>query len=570
MAQSSGTSEKGSAGVVSTKPRVASAPPYHRVSVLAIGLNKNPKIGDLKYARRDAEEVAQVFKDIYGFTDVTTLLDEQATRQAVETEIKRIEKGLSAGNVDDVIIFFSGHGATLEEKVPVNGKDEIISHGFLVPYGEEITQNSQLADFQKNAIGMEWLVNEIVAMPARHRILLIDSCFSGLAFKVQPVTVKPPDDVYEKVITKPTVQIMTAGLDSERALDVDADDIKHGLFTYALLKQLREGGVRTVEEVFFPLRAEVRNKVASLNTGTTMTPQLRYLKQESEGTYVFVSEDRRGNWAGQSAASNPDMQAATEKGFYRPVEDDEVQKVKNTPPEQAKADPKWDAQVERYEARASMGDPKAMAVLAEIYGRGVGVKKNPARSSLWATESSHTLSVASLLGISDPATAALVDTFVKVKVGPGPSFGKSGSPASNAPFNKAAADGTASVITTVSGAFKTDGVIGGLFKKKAAGEKWQKKISSQPDDVYKYLNSTKPNFNTALKRVGSWEEELRDSQKDLPQVGSDLVEKLGATLQDMSSQLRQQKSEAAIETLKKARELNEKLGEVYLAHDGAK
>ena len=536
--------------------------PYNRVFVLSIGANKNPALGDLKYADRDAEAVAKVFREVYGFSEVKTLLGEEATLPAIEYELSRIDQEISEGRVDDVIVFFSGHSATLQEKKVVNRKDKIISHGFLIPFGDGITEKSELTDFQKNAIEMEWLVNELATMPARHGILLIDSCLSGLAFNVQPVTVKPPDDVYEEVIRQPTVQIMTAGLDSERALDVDSVEIRQGLFTYALLKQLRESGVRSVEEVFFPLRAEVRNQVAILGSDTTMTPQHRYLKQEGDGTFVFVTQDRWESWAGQSASSGVGIAAAKERGFYRPVQDDEIDELRNTPPEGAGSDLEWNARVERYEARAALGDPKAMASLAEVYGRGVGVRQDSRRSNMWATEAGHTLGVAGLFGIDEAPTIALVDTFVNVDAGPGPNFGKAGSPE-----NEGFGNPFVGRINRIGGAFKKDGAIGSLFRKKGAGEKWEKKISDRPDDVFKYLNRTKPNFNTALKRVASWEEELRESQEDLPGVGADLVEELSELLKTLASQLRQQKSQEAIQTLEKARGINGHLGELYLAQD---
>ena len=71
---------------------------------------------------------------------------------------------------------------------------------------------------------------------------------------------------------------------------------------------------------------------------------------------------------------------AVKKGYLRPVEITEVNEVKNQSTTDLQRDPAWKEKLDRYEARDSMGDPAAMALLSQIYSRGIGVQTDPRRA----------------------------------------------------------------------------------------------------------------------------------------------------------------------------------------------
>ena len=120
--------------------------------------------------------------------------------------------------------------------------------------------------------------------------------------------------------------------------------------------------------------------------------------------------------------NNPQSELAAAKGYFRPVEISEVTNVvvaSSMPPE------KWRENVDRYEARAAMGDPNATLVLAEIYSKGLGVPKDSRRGRIFTQESSDnftaagTLNLAGLAGIKNPVAAAVLNNLVTIHGGPG-------------------------------------------------------------------------------------------------------------------------------------------------------
>jgi hypothetical protein len=413
------TGDKGMGGearVAVARPE-GSAPgsPYHNVYVLSVGVNiALPGVGGrLQYAVDDAEAVAQAFRRRYGFERVTILRDQAATRDAIFGALDRIQAELARGEgADDFIFFFSGHGFTKAEAVQRDGRETTVRHGFLVPYETRLKGEAAVADWHARAIDMKDLTDRIIALPARHRLMFIDSCFSGLAFSEQTVIRRVPDEAYRDVMQRPTVQVFTAGLDTELALEDRS--LGHGVFTHALLQQIEDSGIRTTEEIFLPLRATVRDEVARF-PGASMTPQHRYLKH-AEGTFVFVPRDRADQWA-DSRPDDAAFLAAGQKGYFEPVREEEVQEINEVAARSAEqpdlqSDPAWQERIDRYEARAAMGDPYAMTALARMYDAGLGAEPDEDRSKLWAEESREMFQFSASLGIRDPEMAKLVDSIL--------------------------------------------------------------------------------------------------------------------------------------------------------------
>ena len=406
-AATAGTRSKGSAGVDRTAPKPSFlARPYQRVFVLSVGVNRYPGAApdqQLRFATNDAAELAATLKRQYGFAEASVLLDDDATRDRIGRELTRIAARMSQETNDDFVFFFSGHGQTAEERLSATNSAR---RGFLLPYDPRLSLTNSLGDLQQRAIDMQELVTTVMALPARHRLLFLDSCFSGLAFVKHSASVEPPAEVYREIITHPTVQILTAGLEGETTLE--SDELRHGLFTQALLGQLEHAEVRSMEEVFLPLRVTVRDFLARHPGLSRMTPQHRYIEFQA-GTFVFVPTNRLDSWADQSP-TEPMLADARQKGFYRPVGTNEVANIRGKSDSPGlQQDRQWQAQIERYEARAAMGDAYAQLALIDIYRRGLGTKPDEARSRLWAREGQDAV-VAGL--IKDPVVAQFVDSIL--------------------------------------------------------------------------------------------------------------------------------------------------------------
>lgn len=76
---------------------------------IVIGISDYPgALNDLDYADDDAVVTTEVLSSIYGFDDITTLIDKNATRESVLDAIDRIRA--LASSADEVVFFYSGHG----------------------------------------------------------------------------------------------------------------------------------------------------------------------------------------------------------------------------------------------------------------------------------------------------------------------------------------------------------------------------------------------------------------------------------------------------------------------------
>lgn len=133
---------------------------------LCVGINDYPYDGnDLKGCVNDANAWAQLLIKQYDFlsSDVQLLLDNQATKAAVMTALKKLLTGAQAG---DVLVFTnSSHGTYVTEK----GGDEPNYDEAICPY-----------DIDANLIVDDELRELFMAIPKGVRFTMIaDSCFSG-------------------------------------------------------------------------------------------------------------------------------------------------------------------------------------------------------------------------------------------------------------------------------------------------------------------------------------------------------------------------------------------------------
>jgi hypothetical protein len=76
--------------------------------LIAINNYIKPEYPDLENCINDAESVAKLFQEDYGFSKVTKLYDQDATRSNILRELERLVDTLTERQ--DLVLFFSGHG----------------------------------------------------------------------------------------------------------------------------------------------------------------------------------------------------------------------------------------------------------------------------------------------------------------------------------------------------------------------------------------------------------------------------------------------------------------------------
>src|ERR1051325_5074496 len=88
-------------------------PSYDESWALVIGINEYRHTNPLEIARADAESIRDVLVKDFKFPkkNICTLLDKQATRAHIMEKFLSYE---SIGSDDRLVVFFAGHGSTVQ------------------------------------------------------------------------------------------------------------------------------------------------------------------------------------------------------------------------------------------------------------------------------------------------------------------------------------------------------------------------------------------------------------------------------------------------------------------------
>ncbi|HXT00794.1 MAG TPA: caspase family protein, partial [Elusimicrobiota bacterium] len=199
-------------------------PEHPRSYAVVVGVEHyRAKLPNADFAANDARLAAEYFKRVLGVPEanVALLTDDQATKGDFEKYFERwLPNQVQPGDV--VYVYYSGHGAPNPAK----------GDAYLVPY------DGDPAYVDQTSFAMNRLYADLAKLPAKQVYVAIDSCFSGaggrsvLAQGARPLVSVVPSAVPANV----TVVSASAG----NQISNTYQEKGHGLFTYYLLKGLRE------------------------------------------------------------------------------------------------------------------------------------------------------------------------------------------------------------------------------------------------------------------------------------------------------------------------------------------
>lgn len=249
---------------------------YHSVFI-GINKHKDPKVRDLSGAKRDAEALWSLFHDTLPNLKSRFLVDEQATKDAIEEALKDC---LEQAQADDVVIVtFSGHGT--------------MSHRLVAHDTSYDLQND-------TTIPMSDLATLFRSTQAKAVLCIVDCCFSGGA-SARVIDGAP----IPREIGNPLREIAGEGRILIAAADIDevayeTPGTGHGLLTKAVLDILLEtpGSVNILvasDQIIEKVRVEANRigvvqtpMVAGSVTGGLVFPQL----VKGENYYRFFPDTR--------------------------------------------------------------------------------------------------------------------------------------------------------------------------------------------------------------------------------------------------------------------------------------
>lgn len=208
-----------------------------RLLVLAIGINTYGGDYNLKYCENDATEVAAYLNaqgpkegpGLYTEADVKLLVDkDKPDRARILQELDALKA--SAQDNDTVVLFVASHGYASDAVASADPND-----CFLVPFGALPEGNVDKNAFVSWSTDIIPRLNEIRG----NKILFIDHCVSGKI--TQLLAEKMKGGLASKSGRQNRIVALVAGSGDENSFE--NANLKHGLFTQALLDVLRGGGV---------------------------------------------------------------------------------------------------------------------------------------------------------------------------------------------------------------------------------------------------------------------------------------------------------------------------------------
>jgi len=245
-------------------PAVKSKPNKNAYAVI-IGIEQyRQKLPTADFATHDARIVAEYLLKVMGYPaeNVVILLNDKASKSDFDKYLGRwLSNNVEADS--SVFIYFSGHGAPN----PNTGD------AYLVPY------DGDPSFIDDTGYSLQRLYEQLGRLPAKEIIVALDSCFSGtggrsvLAKGSRPLVM----NLQSSFVIPGNVTVMAAA--SSKQISSTYEEKSHGLFTYFILKGIKDGdfvkqnGTISVGDLFTYIKPEVE-RIARKRYNNAQTPQL--------------------------------------------------------------------------------------------------------------------------------------------------------------------------------------------------------------------------------------------------------------------------------------------------------
>ena len=203
---------------------------------------------NVDFAVSDAETFSEYAKNILGVPEDNIILLKNATYSQMNFHINKIARiaDLHPGEIE-IYVYYAGHG-----QVDGNSKE-----CFLIPVDVSTTAPSE-------GIRLEDLYATLSGSGARRTMVFLDACYSGVG---RGIIIQP-----KETPIKGNLVVMTASSATQRSMPYQ--EKQHGMFTYFLLKQLKDTyGDITVEDLYNAVKSNVQSSSVWINN-MEQTPEL--------------------------------------------------------------------------------------------------------------------------------------------------------------------------------------------------------------------------------------------------------------------------------------------------------
>ena len=261
---------------------------YH---ALVIGINQYPApLPTLQTAVNDARAIAHILQERFGF-EVELLLDQNATRSNILNTLNKYRRVLKEN--DSLLIYYAGHGDS----------DPDADKAYWLPV-------DAAEDSSSNWIISDELTTDIRVQPARHVLIISDSCYSGGLARDANSKFRPDDEMtfLNKMQASRSRTLMASGGNEPVA---DGGGNGHSVFAGAVLKSLERLGSDqfTAAELFGVVQQQVAGRSEQI-------PRYMFIRNSShdDGDFVFIRRSGPGQGSYQelkTTAAGSTSSAAT-------------------------------------------------------------------------------------------------------------------------------------------------------------------------------------------------------------------------------------------------------------------
>lgn len=212
-----------------TRPREETSGVSRRNAVAVIGIDRYQTWQPLQNAVADAQGVVELFEQL-GFKNVVrSLFNEDASSNAISALATDDLRILHPD--DNLVLFYAGHGGM---RTHVLG-NQTVKTAYLIPFDAS----------EKAATWIEldaWL-RAVALLPARHILVVVDACHSGIALgsiiKWRDIG-KANDEPLSTLRARRSRRIITSALEDQKVMDCGPVH-GHSLFTGCLIEALTHG-----------------------------------------------------------------------------------------------------------------------------------------------------------------------------------------------------------------------------------------------------------------------------------------------------------------------------------------
>jgi len=248
-----------------------------RSLIVTIGINDYANWQKLKNAVQDAIGFQQTLIEKLGFVaPIPPLLDQAATKDAIEALIEdQLREVLKED--DSLVLFFAGHGHTRVEATAETG--------YIVPVD---ARRPDSKEYWSDYIRLSHWLEEIAELPARHILVILDSCHSGFALGDAARSFRDAIRYHQDLTQRRSRKVITSAQRDQPAID-GGPIPGHSLFTGTLIHgfnwgeaDLEGNGLITGSE----LGLFVQQKVAQASN-SIQTPDFGSFHLDDRGEFIF-------------------------------------------------------------------------------------------------------------------------------------------------------------------------------------------------------------------------------------------------------------------------------------------